>query len=55
MPGLNLGAAGIAPNATAASILLPAGLILFKKKPSWMNIAGMVACIAELLITIHRS
>jgi len=48
--GWNVSLAGIATNTSAALLLLPIGLLIFKDKLSLVNIAGVLVCILGLLM-----
>lgn len=52
--GWNIGTAGVASNAAAAILLLPLGVLFFKDRPSFMNIAGVIICIIGLLMVNFR-
>lgn len=52
--GWDLSLAGIATNAAAAAVLLPLGLLLFRERPSALNIAGVLVCILGLLMINYR-
>lgn len=48
--GWDLSLAGIAANAAAGAMLLPAGVLLFKEKPSWVNVLGVFVCILGIVM-----
>ncbi len=53
--GWNLSLASLASNATAALLLLPVGVLLFRDRPSAANLIGVVVCILGLvLINLRR-
>jgi drug/metabolite transporter (DMT)-like permease len=52
--GWNLSIAAVAANVAAALLLLPTGILLFRERPSWINIAGVFVCIAGLVMVSAR-
>ena len=48
--GWNLGIAAVLVNVVASLILLPVAIFLFKDKISWVNAAGIVVCLAGLIM-----
>ncbi len=53
--GWNLSLASLASNATAAVLLLPIGVVIFRARPSAVNLLGVVVCILGLvLINVRR-
>lgn len=52
--GWNVSFGAIFSNATATILLIPLGLLFFKEKISWINIAGIVMCIAGLWMIIKK-
>jgi uncharacterized membrane protein len=52
--GWNISLAGVATNAAAALILLPAGITLFKERPALINVLGVCLCIVGLLLINAR-
>ena len=48
--GWNLGIAAPLVTVTAALILVPVAILLFKDKISWVNIAGIVVCLVGLVM-----
>jgi drug/metabolite transporter (DMT)-like permease len=53
--GWNISLAGVATNAAAALVLLPVGIVFFKERMTVINIAGVLVCIAGLLmVNSHR-
>ena len=52
--GWNLSIAAVAANVAAALVLLPAGIALFKERPTWINIAGVFVCIIGLVMVSTR-
>ena len=48
--GWNLGIAAPLVTVTAALILVPIAILLFKDKISWINIAGVLVCLVGLLM-----
>jgi drug/metabolite transporter (DMT)-like permease len=52
--GWNVSTAAIAGNAAAGLLLLPSGIVLFRERPSWVNLAGTFVCILGLLMINAR-
>jgi drug/metabolite transporter (DMT)-like permease len=53
--GWNISTAAIAGNAAAGLLLLPSGILLFRERPSWINLAGVLVCILGLImINVRR-
>ena len=52
--GWNLSIAAVAANVAAALLLLPSGIVLFRERPSWINIAGVFVCIVGLVMVSLR-
>ena len=48
--GWNLGIAAVLTNVIASLILVPVAIFLFKDKISWMNILGILVCLAGLVM-----
>ena len=48
--GWNLGIAAVLVTVLAALILVPVAVFVFKDKISWINIAGIVVCLAGLVM-----
>jgi drug/metabolite transporter (DMT)-like permease len=48
--GWSIGLAAVVVNVVASLILIPVALILFKDKLSWVNIVGILACLAGLVM-----
>jgi multidrug transporter EmrE-like cation transporter len=48
--GWNLGIAAVLVNVIASLILVPVAIILFKDKISWINILGILVCLAGLVM-----
>lgn len=48
--GWNLGIAAVLVTVLAALILVPVAVFVFKDKISWINIAGVVVCLAGLVM-----
>jgi multidrug transporter EmrE-like cation transporter len=48
--GWNLGIAAVLTNVAASLILLPAAILIFKDKISWVNIVGIFVCLAGLVM-----
>jgi multidrug transporter EmrE-like cation transporter len=46
--GWNLGIAAVLVNVAASLILVPVAIFVFKDKISWINIAGILVCLAGL-------
>ena len=48
--GWNLGIAAVLTNVVASLILVPMAILIFKDKISWVNIAGILVCLAGLVM-----
>jgi multidrug transporter EmrE-like cation transporter len=48
--GWHLGIAAVLVNVVASLILVPAAIFLFKDKISWVNIVGILVCLAGLVM-----
>ncbi len=48
--GWNLGLAAVLVNVVASLILVPVAIFVFKDKLSWVNIAGILVCLAGLVM-----
>lgn len=48
--GWNIGLAAVLANVAASLILVPVALLVFKDKLNWINIAGVVTCLAGLVM-----
>ena len=48
--GWNLGIAAVLTNVVASLILLPVAILIFKDNISWVNIAGILVCLAGLVM-----
>ncbi len=48
--GWNLGIAAVLVNVVASLILVPVAVFLFKDKISWINILGILICLAGLVM-----
>jgi len=48
--GWNLGIAAVLVNVVASLALLPVAIFFFKDKISWINIAGILVCLAGLVM-----
>lgn len=48
--GWNLGIAAVLVNVVASLILVPVAIFVFKDKISWVNIAGILVCLAGLVM-----
>jgi multidrug transporter EmrE-like cation transporter len=48
--GWNLGIAAVLVNVVASLILVPVGIFVFKDKISWVNILGILVCLAGLVM-----
>lgn len=48
--GWNLGIAAVLVNVVASLILVPAAIFLFKDRLNWVNIAGILVCLAGLVM-----
>lgn len=52
--GWNLGLAAVLVNVTASLILVPAAILIFRERLNWVNIAGILVCLAGLLMLNWR-
>lgn len=52
--GWNLGIAAVVTNVIASLILVPVAILLFKDKISWVNIMGILVCLAGLVMLNWR-
>ncbi len=52
--GWDVSLTGVAANVAAALVLIPAGILLFKEKPSWVNLLGVFVCISGLILINWR-
>ena len=48
--GWQLGLAAVLTNVAASLILLPVSLLFFKDKVSWVNVTGVLVCLAGLVM-----
>lgn len=48
--GWNLGIAAVLTNVIASLILVPAAIFIFKDKLNWVNVAGILVCLAGLMM-----
>lgn len=48
--GWNLGIAAVLVNVVASLILVPVAIFIFKDKISWINIVGILVCLAGLVM-----
>ena len=48
--GWNLGIAAVLVNVIASLILVPVAILVFKDKISWVNILGILVCLAGLVM-----
>src|SRR4026207_2069060 len=48
--GWNLGIAAVLTNVIASLILVPVAIFIFKDEISWVNIAGILVCLAGLVM-----
>ena len=48
--GWNLGIAAVLTNVVASLILVPVAIFIFKDKISWVNVAGILVCLAGLVM-----
>ena len=48
--GWNLGIAAVLVNVVAALILVPLAIFVFKDKLNWINVAGIMVCLAGLVM-----
>ena len=48
--GWNLGIAAVLVNVVASLILVPVAIFIFKDKLSWVNITGILVCLAGLVM-----
>lgn len=52
--GWNLGLAAVFVNVAASLILVPVAILLFKDRFNWVNVLGVLVCLAGLLMLIWR-
>lgn len=52
--GWDIGIAAIAVNAAAGLVLLPTGALLFRERPTVLNLVGVVVCIVGLIMVNIR-
>jgi drug/metabolite transporter (DMT)-like permease len=52
--GWDISVTGIATNVAAALVLVPTGLLIFRERPSTINLAGVVVCIFGLVMVNYR-
>jgi multidrug transporter EmrE-like cation transporter len=52
--GWNISLAGLVSNVIVGLVLLPVGLLLFQEKLTPLNLAGVVVCIAGLVMINWR-
>jgi multidrug transporter EmrE-like cation transporter len=48
--GWNLGIAAVLVNVVASLILVPVAIFVFKDKLNWVNVAGILVCLAGLVM-----
>ncbi len=48
--GWNLGIAAVLTNVVASLILVPVAILVFKDRISWVNVAGILVCLAGLVM-----
>ena len=48
--GWNLGIAAVLVNVIASLILVPVAILIFKDKISWVNVMGILVCLAGLVM-----
>lgn len=48
--GWNVSLAGVFSNVSAALLLIPTGLLLFRERPSWVNVLGVLVCVLGLVM-----
>ncbi len=48
--GWNLGIAAVLTNVVASLILVPVAILIFKDKLSWVNVVGILVCLAGLVM-----
>jgi len=53
--GWNLGIAAVLVNVVASLILVPVAIFVFKDKISWVNIIGILVCLAGLVMLNWKS
>jgi len=53
--GWNLGIAAVLTNVIASLILVPVAIFVFKDKISWVNITGILVCLAGLVMLNWKS
>jgi drug/metabolite transporter (DMT)-like permease len=52
--GWNIGLAAVLVNVAASLILVPVALLIFKDRLTWVNIAGILTCLAGLVMLNWR-
>jgi drug/metabolite transporter (DMT)-like permease len=52
--GWNIGLAAVLVNVTASLLLVPVGLLYFKDHLNWVNISGILVCVAGLIMLNWR-
>lgn len=52
--GWKVSLAGVFSNVSAALLLLPTGLLLFRERPTWVNALGVVVCVLGLVMVNFR-
>jgi len=52
--GWNIGLAAVLVNVVASLILVPVALLVFKDRLNWVNIAGILTCLAGLIMLNWR-
>jgi multidrug transporter EmrE-like cation transporter len=48
--GWNLGIAAVLVNVVASLILVPVAIFIFKDRLNWVNVAGILVCLAGLVM-----
>ncbi|HET6845211.1 MAG TPA: EamA family transporter [Anaerolineales bacterium] len=48
--GWNIGLAAVLVNVAASLLLVPIAILMFKDKLNWVNVAGIVTCLAGLIM-----
>lgn len=52
--GWDVSVTGVATNVAAALVLVPTGLLLFRERPSIVNLLGVVVCVLGLIMVNTR-
>ena len=52
--GWNIGLAAVLVNVVASLLLVPVAILVFKEQLNWVNIAGILTCLAGLIMLNWR-